>query len=87
MLLLFAVSIHGVMAENKGLAWESDATGDMTVVVAGHFTKDVKDEGVRPNESTSLSPNVNQTYFADARVRIPDVNNVSYFYFLASHPR
>ena len=34
---------------------------------------------VRANESTSLSPNNNQTYFANERIKIPERESVSIF--------
>ncbi|XP_011503447.1 PREDICTED: protein Malvolio [Ceratosolen solmsi marchali] len=61
------------MAANKGLTRENTATGDSTDVINIQPIKNDVGESARPNESTL--PNANQTYFADARIQIPDVDD------------
>jgi len=34
----------------------------------------------KPTENTSLSPNSNQTYFADERIQVPETTSVSWYF-------
>lgn len=76
MFVLFAVCIRGIMGENNG-------AGDDVVTTTNSTAYPVKDAASASNgkegatENTSLSPNAKQTYFADARIRIPDDEDVS----------
>lgn len=48
---------------------------DKTTTVSQQSVGNIQNN-VKITENTSLSPNNNQTYFADERVRIPEVENV-----------
>lgn len=52
------------------------SSGDATVTTVPHQRMH-EAENKKATENTSLSPNNNQTYFADERVSVPETANVS----------
>lgn len=76
-MIIEVIIIHLVsFAENvrtvTTMSSELESNGSTTVV------RDPKDRG-KPDEHTTLSPNSNQTYFADERIRIPEDAEVRMF--------
>lgn len=52
------------------------SNGDATVTTVPHQRMH-EAEDRKATENTSLSPNNNQTYFADERVPVPETSNVN----------
>ncbi|CAK9816830.1 Protein Malvolio [Anthophora quadrimaculata] len=50
-------------------------SNDSTITTVSHQYKENIHENVRPTENTCLTPNSNQTYFADEKIHIPDSRN------------
>ena len=66
------------MGEDRGPSWPGGAAGDLVTTNSNAYpVKETKQTKDKPTESTTLSGNANQTYFADARIRIPDDDDVS----------
>lgn len=56
-------------------SYDIKSSGDTTVTVPHERMHE--SETNKATESTSLSPNNNQTYFADEKVQVPETTNVS----------
>lgn len=59
------------MQQNR---YDVKSSGDATVTTVPHQRMH---EDRKASENTSLSPNSNQTYFADERVPVPEIADVS----------
>lgn len=57
--------------------YDVKASGDATTVTTVPHQRMHEAENKRATENTSLSPNNNQTYFADERVPVPEIASVS----------
>lgn len=58
---------------------------DETTSVPHQSTENIQ-KNVKVTENTSLSPNNNQTYFADEKIRIPELEGVCiYIYCFFQH--
>ncbi|XP_016916627.1 protein Malvolio [Apis cerana] len=57
-----------------------DSNNDSTVTTLSHQCREEAQNNEKPTESTYLTPNSNQTYFADERIHIPETEN-SFFSF------
>lgn len=57
-----------------------DSNNDSTVTTLSHQCRKEVQNNEKPTESTYLTPNSNQTYFADERIHIPETEN-SFFSF------
>ncbi|CAK9834164.1 Protein Malvolio [Anthophora retusa] len=53
----------------------STESNDTTITTVSHQYNENIHENVRPTENTCLTPNSNQTYFADEKIHIPDTRN------------
>lgn len=56
--------------------YDVKCSGDATVTTVPHQRMH-ESENRKATENTSLSPNNNQTYFADERVPVPEIAGVS----------
>lgn len=64
-------------------SYDVKPSGDATVTTVPHQRMN-ETENRKATENTSLSPNNNQTYFADERVQIPETTDVSVDDFLSN---
>lgn len=55
-----------------------ESQNDSTFATASHVHQEEMQNNKRANENTCLTPNNNQTYFADEKVHIPETENVVY---------
>lgn len=55
-----------------------DSNNDSTVTTLSHQCREEAQNNEKPTENTCLTPNSNQTYFADERIHIPEIENVVY---------
>jgi len=77
----FAVSFLRYRAQLYTMpnSYDVNSSGDATITTVPHQRMQ-EIETNKPTENTSLSPNSNQTYFADERVQVPETTNVSWYF-------
>jgi ribosomal 50S subunit-recycling heat shock protein len=59
-------------------SYDVNSSGDVVTTRTHQRMQEV--EINKPTENTSLSPNSNQTYFADERIQVPETTSVSWYF-------